>query len=146
MDNTKPKVTQNTAQQNYRQTSDMRRTWEGNKIVDPSDVNGASPVSAAPTTSSFSTEHLASMDWAKTTARRDENHLMFGIWCGLYWILYGMFMFNGRYCSPLTSSQVIRSRQTIPTSHSLNLSIIYIWVKNSLAIQCMWNPQNDIHG
>ena len=36
-------------------------------------------VGAAPTTSSFSTKRLASMDWAKTTARRDTRHLRLGI-------------------------------------------------------------------
>ena len=40
---------------NYRKTSNIRRTLVGNKIVDHSDVVGASPVGAAPTTSSFST-------------------------------------------------------------------------------------------
>ena len=39
----------------YRKTSNTRRTLVGNKIVDHSDVVGASPVGAAPTTSSFST-------------------------------------------------------------------------------------------
>ena len=39
----------------YHKTSDIRRTLVGNKIVDHSDVVGASPVGAAPTTSSFST-------------------------------------------------------------------------------------------
>ena len=39
----------------YRKTSHIRRTLVGNKIVDHSDVVGASPVGAAPTTSSFST-------------------------------------------------------------------------------------------
>ena len=39
----------------YRKTSNIRRTLGGNKIVDHSDVVGASHVSAAPTTSSFST-------------------------------------------------------------------------------------------
>ena len=39
----------------YRQVSNIRRTLEGNNIVDHSDVVGASPVGAAPTTSSFST-------------------------------------------------------------------------------------------
>ena len=33
---------------------DIRRTLVGNKIVDHSDVVGASPVGAAPTTSAFS--------------------------------------------------------------------------------------------
>ena len=39
----------------YRKTSNISRTWVGDKIVDNSDVVGASPVGAAPTTSSFST-------------------------------------------------------------------------------------------
>ena len=39
----------------YCKTSSIFRTWEGNKIVDHSDVVGASPVGAAPTTSSFAT-------------------------------------------------------------------------------------------
>ena len=39
----------------YRQVSNIRRTLVGNSIVDHSDVVGASPVGAAPTTSSFST-------------------------------------------------------------------------------------------
>ena len=40
----------------YCQTSNIIHTLIGNKIVDPSDVVGASPVGAAPTTSSFSIE------------------------------------------------------------------------------------------
>ena len=39
----------------YCQTSNISYTLVGNKIVDHSDVVGASPVGAAPTTSSFST-------------------------------------------------------------------------------------------
>ena len=39
----------------YRKVSNIRRTLVGNKIVDHPDVVGASPVGAAPTTSSFST-------------------------------------------------------------------------------------------
>ena len=39
----------------YRKVSNIRRTLVENKIVDHSDVVGASPVGAAPTTSSFST-------------------------------------------------------------------------------------------
>ena len=68
----------------YCKTSNISRTLIGNKIVDNSDVVGALPVGAAPTTSSFSTQHLASMDWAKTTARGDKKHLSFWIWCDLY--------------------------------------------------------------
>ena len=39
----------------YCKTSNIRRTLVDNKIVGHSDVVGASPVSAAPTTSSFLT-------------------------------------------------------------------------------------------
>ena len=39
----------------YRKISNIRRTLVGNTVVDDSDVVGASPVGAAPTTSSFST-------------------------------------------------------------------------------------------
>ena len=39
----------------YRKVSNIRRTLIGKKIVDHSDVVGASPVGAAPTTSSLST-------------------------------------------------------------------------------------------
>ena len=39
----------------YRQVSNIIRTLVGNYIVDHSDVAGASPVGATPTTSSFST-------------------------------------------------------------------------------------------
>ena len=56
----------------YRKTSNIRRTLGGNNIVDHSDVVGASPVGAAPTTSSFSTLHLASRDSAKKAARQYE--------------------------------------------------------------------------
>ena len=38
----------------YRKTSNISRTLVGNKIVENSDVDGASPVGAAPTTSEFS--------------------------------------------------------------------------------------------
>ena len=39
----------------HRKTSNISHTLVGNKIVDNSDVVGAPPVGAAPTTSSFST-------------------------------------------------------------------------------------------
>ena len=39
----------------YSKTSNISRTLVGNEIIDNSDVVGASPVRAAPTTSSFST-------------------------------------------------------------------------------------------
>ena len=42
-------------QQTYRQVSNISRALVGNKIVDHSDEVGASPVGAAPITSSFST-------------------------------------------------------------------------------------------
>ena len=50
-----PPVLRGSAECSYYQTSNTRCTFVGNKIVDHSDVAGASPVGAAPTTSSFST-------------------------------------------------------------------------------------------
>ena len=44
-----------TPEYTYRQVSNIRRILVSNAIVDHSDVVGASPVGAAPTTSSFST-------------------------------------------------------------------------------------------
>ena len=62
-----------------RQTSNIRRTLVANKIVDHSDVVGASPVGAAPTTPSFLTQHLVSRYSVKTVARQYENRLGVGI-------------------------------------------------------------------
>ena len=80
----------------YRKIYHISRTLVGNKIADNSDVVWASPVGAAPTTSSFSTQHLASMDGAKTTARLYKKHLNFRIWCDLYWRFYGSHWFSLR--------------------------------------------------
>ena len=49
------KLTRPSSDNGYRQTSYISRTFERNKIIDHSDVVGASPVGAAPTTDSFST-------------------------------------------------------------------------------------------
>ena len=68
----------------YRQISNIIRTSIGNSIVCLSDVVGASPVGTAPTTSSFSSWHLALIDCAKTIARRHEKPVSFGIRCDLY--------------------------------------------------------------
>ena len=68
----------------YHKTSNVRRTLIGNKSVDHSDVVGASPDSAAPTISSFSTSHLASRDSAKTAVRQYDNFLSVETW----WVWY----------------------------------------------------------
>ena len=57
----------------YPQTSNIRGSLVGIKLVYHSYVVGASPVGAAPTTSSSVIEYLASMDWAKTTEMRWES-------------------------------------------------------------------------
>ena len=80
--------------QAYRQTSNISCTFKlvGTMIVDHSEEDGASPVGAAPTSSSFSTNHLASMDWSNTTTRR-KKYSSFEIWCVLYQ------RFDRIYCS-----------------------------------------------
>ena len=60
------------AQPSYRKTSNISRTL-GNKIIDNSDVVGASPVGAAPTTSSFSTYYLGSMDGQRPLQEETRN-------------------------------------------------------------------------
>ena len=80
-------LTRGSIQNNFRQTSNIGPTLVGNKIVDHSDVVGESPVGDGPTTSSLSTQHLASLDWAETNARRDES---FRIWCTLYKMFDGI--------------------------------------------------------
>ena len=65
----------------YCQTYNISRNFVGNKIIEHSDVVRAPSVGAAPTTSSLSTKHPASMDWEKTTARRGEKHLNFWDCC-----------------------------------------------------------------
>ena len=74
----------------YRIKFNIRRTLVGNKVVDHSDVVGASPVGAAPTTFSFSTWHLASRDSAKTATRQYEKLWSVVVWCVLYYRLDGM--------------------------------------------------------
>ena len=61
----------------YSKTRNISRTFIGNEFLYHSDVVGASPASAAPTTSSFSTWHLASIDWTKTAARGCEKQQVF---------------------------------------------------------------------
>ena len=56
----------------YRKTSNIWHTLLGNKIVDHSDVVGASPVGAAPTTSSFSTYNI----WLQGIRQRQPQDSM----------------------------------------------------------------------
>ena len=62
----------------YRKISYISRTLVGKKIIDHSDVVGASPAGAAPTSSSLSTRRLSQIYFTKTTARQDEKRL--GFW------------------------------------------------------------------
>ena len=55
-------------QDDCHQLSNITRILAGNILVDQSHVVGASPVGAAPNTPSFSTKHLASIEWPRTTA------------------------------------------------------------------------------
>ena len=54
------------------------------------------------------------MDWAKTTARGDEKHLSFEIWCDLYKRFYGrliMVSYSSSFSNALSVSQNTRSTQ-----------------------------------
>ena len=63
----------------YRQTSNVSRTLEGNKIADHSDVVGASPVAVAPTT--FYSRLNTWFQWIGQGqyVRGDDKYLGFGI-------------------------------------------------------------------
>ena len=94
-------LTSQADEKEYRKISNIRHTLVGNKIVDHSDVVGAWPVCAAPTTSSFSTWHLAPRDSAKTAARQYENLLSVGIWSVLYKRLDGTKNASEQSCHDL---------------------------------------------
>ena len=70
----------------YRETSNIRRSLIANKLVDHSDVVGASPVGAVPTSIVILdlTPDFNEIEKKKTTGRLDEKHLRFGVWCDLY--------------------------------------------------------------
>ena len=62
----------------YRKTSNIRHTFTDNKLVDHSDVVGASPVGAALTTSSFSTQHLVFNGLGKDNCKTRQE--LFKFW------------------------------------------------------------------
>ena len=70
---------QNSNISNVPPNSNISCTFTGNKLVYHSHVFGATPIGAAPTSSSFSTKHLGSIDWATTTATGDKNHFFFNL-------------------------------------------------------------------
>ena len=119
----------------YHQTSNIRHTLVGNELVDHSGVVRASPVGAAPTTSSFSTWHLASTDWAKTTARRDENHIGFDIKCHLYELTvvicegFHKWLLDSPGRGPVT--RVPMPERFHVTYNTFNLNIIIHWIFSS---------------
>ena len=104
----------------YRQPSNTTRNLVCNKIVDHSDVVGASSVDAAPITSSFSTSHLATSDWAKATARRYKNHLRFDSW------------FGSTYIRDLTVHAYMKTKWFV--------KIILFDARNSLSTMIMLSP------
>ena len=85
----------------YRKISDISHTLVGNKIIDHSDVVGASPVGAAPTTSSFST-------WLQYIEQRQlqaETRNIYVLGFGVAYIRDFTFYFITNYieCSTVSS-------------------------------------------
>ena len=68
----------------YRKTSDISRTLIGNKIVDNSDVVGASPVGAAPNYIFILNLTPGFNGFSKDNCKRIQETFKFGIWCDLY--------------------------------------------------------------
>ena len=84
------------------------------------------------------------MDWTKTTARRDEKHLSFGIWCVLYKILRHMLF-------PMYAKLMYRMLITISNSEDqvgdiaglvqymiCQSSVKYCHYMNAIAYQITW--------
>ena len=122
----------------YRKISNTRRTLVGNEIVDHSDVVGASPVGAAPTTSSFSTWHLASMDSAKTGARQSEN--LFKCWDLVRliletWRCVESMSLHGRHLVVMLDLNTPWRRQQIETFFALL----------ALCEKILWSPVDSIN-
>ena len=113
----------------YCQVSNISHTWVGNEIVDHSDVVGASPVGVAPTTPSFSTEHLASIYCAKTTASRVEKHFSFGIWCDLCYKFFTVLQ-----NSYLDCGEIIKSFNAIHLSIILGNAGLPLGMQDSIFI------------
>ena len=106
----------------YRKTYNRRGILVGNKLVDHSDVVGASPVGAAPTTFSFCSHHMASIYRTNTTARTDENH--FG------------FLFGATYIRNLTVRLSCTKIWYFRKNKNINTSIVshcYIWSKQKMS-------------
>ena len=85
----------------YRQISNTSHTFVGNWIVDHSDVVGAAPVGAAPSTSSFSTWYMASKDWAKTANCKTRRETF------KFWDLVRLVLKSWRYLYKIYISQVL---------------------------------------
>ena len=68
----------------YRQNSNINHTLVDNKIVDHSDVVGASPVRAAPATSSFATYTPGFDGFGKDSCKMRRETFKF---CDLVWFI-----------------------------------------------------------
>ena len=104
------------------QTSNISRTLAGNRIVDHwhSEVVGTLPVGTAPTTSSFFTKHLATMDWTKTTARPWTTVTM--TWLLTWLIVYALCHKPQKWCHKLWNRQRTRANHWIYKLHlTLNM-------------------------
>ena len=118
----------------YHEVSNISHTLVGNWIVDHSDVVGASPVGAATTTSSFSTQHLASIYCTKTTASREEKHLSLGFGASYIkdFTVYALSEFNELtslrilclYPRPLRPNMVMNLSDTKNLNYQMHYNII----------------------
>ena len=112
-------------------------------VPDCSDIVGALPVSAAPVTSSFSTLHLVSVDWAKTTARRIENHLSFRIWCVLYVYIENIYKMKKKKSAFIFFSVLVVLPSTCSNQSNSSFSQIprYLAASGSQRL----NPEHAFH-
>ena len=103
----------------YRQVSNIRRNLVGNKIVDHSDGVGASPVGAAPTTSSFSTPTPGFIGLCKDICKARRETFKFGdlVRLILKILRYVPYLVSDKFWAPRDSLTEFNTGKNVVFSH-----------------------------
>ena len=127
----------------YRQLSNIIRTLVGNTIVDHLDVVGASPVGAAPTASSFSTQHLATIGSDKRNRKTKRG--TFKVW-DLVRLILEVWRYFASSSLPWVFNEIsnghTRGLHTVRKGISFLWSLAYLampWHTDEWLFFCNWN-------
>ena len=116
--------------QNCCQTFNIWCTLVGNKIVDHSDVVGASPVGAAPTTSSFST---CFNGLGNDNCKKRREIFKFGIWCVLILEIWWQFELTFIKKIKLSPNKNIHNQCLLMCWQLISIILVWLlWVKHGI--------------